>query len=62
MPVATHAVLRGVDTSQAEQMGLKLNDSQRAEMADINTQAPYESLPEIFQSFDRFWMMMRGNK
>jgi len=52
----------GPAIQQAEQMGLKLNDSQRAEMADINTQAPYESLPEIFQSFDRFWMMMRGNK
>jgi hypothetical protein len=47
---------------QAEQMGLKLNPDQTREMAHLETQAPYQSLPEIFQDWDRFKKFLRGNK
>ena len=47
---------------EAESKGLKLNTQQSTEMTDIETQAPYESLPEIFQSWDRFKKFIRGNQ
>lgn len=47
---------------QAVKNGLELQPFQSTEMADIETQAPYDSLPEIFQSFDRFTKYLRGNK
>jgi hypothetical protein len=47
---------------QAENMGLELTPRQKTEMADIDTQAPYQSLPDIFQSFDRVLQYFRGGK
>lgn len=47
---------------RAEKKGLKLTPAQSTEMAQIETQAPYESLPELFQDFDRVWKFIRGNK
>ena len=47
---------------EAEKRGLTLSTRQQSEMADIDSQAPIESLPEIFQSFDRFWKYIQGSK
>lgn len=47
---------------QAEKMGLKLNTAQSSEMADIESQPPIQSLPDIFKDWGRFKSVMRGNK
>lgn len=47
---------------QAIQKGLKLTDRQQTEMADISTQPPRQSLPDIFKSMDRVIQYFRGNK
>jgi len=47
---------------QAEQNGLQLTPSQSAELTDIETQPPLDSLPEIFRSLDRPTSYIRGNK
>lgn len=46
----------------AMQKGLKLSDRQQTEMADISTQPPRQSLPDIFKSMDRVIQYFRGNK
>jgi hypothetical protein len=52
----------GPAIKQAMEKGLTLNPRQQAELTDVNTQAPYQSLPEIFQDLDRVWKFFRGNK
>ena len=46
----------------AQEKGLKLSPRQETEMADISTQPPRQSLPDIFRSFDRVVQYFRGNK
>jgi len=48
--------------NQAIQKGLKLSDRQETEMADIATQPPRQSLPDIFKSMNRVVEYFRGNK
>lgn len=52
----------GPSIRQAMSEGLELQPFQSTEMTDIDTQAPYDSLPDIFQSLDRAVKFMRGNK
>lgn len=52
----------GPALSEAMQKGLKLNGKQMAELADINTNPPYESLPDIFRDWSRIVPYLRGNK
>lgn len=47
---------------EAEKRGLKLNKAQSTEMADIETQPPYQSLPDIFKSMDRVIKYYKGAK
>lgn len=47
---------------EAEKRGLKLEKFQSTEMADIESQPPYDSLPHIFRGFDRVMKGLRGNK
>lgn len=47
---------------EAEKRGLKLEPFQSTEMSTIETQAPMQSLPDIFQSLDRVIKYFRGNK
>jgi len=47
---------------EAEKKGLKLNTAQYTEMSDIETQPPRQSLPDIFQDWDRVTQFFRGNK
>jgi hypothetical protein len=47
---------------EAVQKGLKLTDRQQTEIAEISTQPPRQSLPDIFKSFDRVIQYFRGNK
>lgn len=47
---------------QAIGKGLELTDRQQTEMADISTQPPRQSLPDIFKSLDRVIQYFRGNK
>lgn len=47
---------------EAEKRGLKLNTRQSTELADVETQPPIQSLPDIFQDLDRVIQHFRGNK
>lgn len=47
---------------EAISKGLKLSQSQSTEMSDIETQPPLQSLPDIFQDWDRVVKYLRGNK
>jgi hypothetical protein len=47
---------------QAMDEGLKLSKRQSTEIADIDTQPPIESLPEIFMDWNRVIQYLRGNK
>lgn len=47
---------------QAQEKGLKLNPRQSAEMTDISTQPPIQSLPDIFQDWWRTLQFLRGAK
>ncbi len=47
---------------QAQEKGLQLNPRQKAEMSNINTQAPIQSLPNIFEDWWRAVQFMRGAK
>jgi hypothetical protein len=47
---------------QAVTDGLNLTESQRAELSEVNTQAPRDSLSEIFTDWPRFIQYFRGNK
>lgn len=47
---------------EAEEKGLKLNQRQSTEMADIETQPPMQSLPDIFRDLSRIIPYLRGNK
>ncbi len=47
---------------KAEEKGLTFTPSQRAEISRIETQAPIQSLPHIFQTWDRMFDVIRGNK
>lgn len=47
---------------QAQEKGLKLNPRQQAEMGDINSQPPIQSLPDIFQDWWRAVQFMKGAK
>lgn len=47
---------------EAEKRGLKLQQHQSTEMADIETQPPLQSLPDIFMDLDRIPSYLRGNK
>ena len=47
---------------QAQEEGLKLEPHQQAEMSEINTQAPIQSLPDIFQDWWRLLSNLRGAK
>lgn len=47
---------------KAQKEGLKLEPHQETEMVDVETQAPIQSLPEMFQSWDRFKQKIRGNR
>ncbi len=46
----------------AMEHGLKLSPRQSTEMANIESQPPYDSLGDIFQDWDRFTKYFRGNK
>lgn len=47
---------------QAQQQGLKLSPDQSTELTDIETQPPIQSLPDIFQDWDRIVQFFRGAK
>ncbi len=47
---------------QAQEKGLQLNSRQQAEMGDINSQPPIQSLPDIFQDWWRAVQFMKGAK
>lgn len=47
---------------QAEEKGLKLTPAQSTEMAEIETQPPYQSLPDIFRDWSRIPAYLRGSK
>jgi hypothetical protein len=47
---------------QAQEKGLKLNPSQVAEMTDISTQPPIQSLPDMFKDWWRVIQFHRGAK
>jgi len=47
---------------EAEKKGLKLTQRQNTELADIETQPPMQSLPEIFRDLYRVVNIIRGNK
>ena len=47
---------------EAEGKGLKLEPHQKAEMGEIDSQAPIQSLPEVFQDWWRFMQNIRGAK
>lgn len=48
---------------QAMQQGLELNQRQSTELADVETQPPKQSLPDVFEDFfERFIPYLRGNR
>jgi hypothetical protein len=47
---------------QAKRMGLKLNPNQSTELANISTNPPIESLPDLFRDWSRLVQNLRGNK
>lgn len=47
---------------EAQEKGLVLNPEQEREAITIDTQAPIQSLPELFQDFSRIPAFIRGNK
>lgn len=47
---------------QAIEEGLTLTPQQNAELTDIDTQPPYDSLGDIFKDMDRVVKFMRGNR
>lgn len=51
----------GPALAQAQEEGLKLSPNQLAEITSLE-QPPIQSLPDIFQSFDRVIQFIRGNK
>lgn len=51
----------GPALAQAQEEGLKLSPNQLAEITSLE-QPPLQSLPDIFQSFDRVLQFIRGNK
>jgi hypothetical protein len=52
----------GPAIKEAEKRGLKLQQHQSTELADIETQPPLQSLPDIFMDLDRIPSYLRGNK
>lgn len=47
---------------QAESMGLKLEPHQSTEMGTLETQAPYDSLGDIFKEWARIPIFLRGSR
>lgn len=47
---------------QAVDNGLNLTQRQSTELSDLETQPPYQSLPDIFKDWDRIPNYIRGNK
>ena len=45
---------------EAQKRGLKLSPDQQTELPEFETQAPYDSLPDIFKSLDRFFKINMG--
>ncbi len=52
----------GPALQQAVTDGLNLTESQRAELSEVNSQAPRDSLSEIFTDWPRVIQYFRGNK
>lgn len=52
----------GPAIEEAKTRGLKLSPNQESELADLSTNPPIESLPDIFMDWDRIVKYFRGNK
>lgn len=52
----------GPSIRKAQEKGLKLNDRQEREMATIDSQAPIQSLPDVFRDLSRVPGLIRGSK